>query len=152
MVVPTESATQSDVVNRLDGIDLVRGLAILFVLMNHINIRLLGADGLYTRFLPGQLVHFLFWNGQLGVQMFFAVSGFLITSISLRRWTPLSNIRVHDFYILRFARIAPLLFLLLVFLTSLHLAHVHNYVVTARTGGLGRALLAVLTFHVNVLE
>jgi len=151
-MVQEDPKAQSPHWHRLDGIDLLRGLAIFFVLMNHVNIRLLSAKVLYTKFLPEQLVHLLVWNGQLGVQMFFAVSGFLITSISLRRWTPLSNIRVHDFYILRFARIAPLLFLLLVVLTSLHLAHVHNYVVTARTGGLGRALLAVLTFHVNVLE
>ena len=70
---------------RLDGVDLLRGLAIFFVVMNHINIRLVGAEVLYTKDLPKQLVHFLVWNGQLGVQMFFVVSGFLITSISLRR-------------------------------------------------------------------
>ncbi len=137
---------------RLDGIDLLRGLAIFFVLLNHVNIRLLGAKVLYTKFLPAQLLHLLVWNGQLGVQIFFAVSGFLITSISLRRWTPLSKISMRDFYLLRFARIAPLLLLLLAMLSGLHLSHVHNYVVTARTGGLGRALLAALTFRINVLE
>jgi peptidoglycan/LPS O-acetylase OafA/YrhL len=138
--------------NRLDGIDLLRGLAIFFVLMNHINIRLLGADIPYTRYLHPQVVHLLVWNGQLGVQMFFAVSGFLITSISLRRWGSLANVSVRDFYRLRFARIAPLLLLLLAILSALHLANVHHYVVTAKTGGLARALLAALTFHVNVLE
>ncbi len=137
---------------RLDGVDLLRGLAIFFVLMNHVNIRLLGAKVLYTKFLPTQLVHFLVWNGQLGVQIFFAVSGFLITSITIRRWGALSNVRLRNFYMLRFARIAPLLLLLLVILSGLDFAHVHNFVVTAKTGGLGRALLAVLTFHVNVLE
>lgn len=137
---------------RLDGIDLLRGLAIVFVLMNHVNIRLLGARVLYTKFLPSQLVHLLVWNGQLGVQMFFAVSGFLITSITLRRWGSLSHVRLRDFYMFRFARIAPLLLLLLIILGGLDLAHVHNFVVTAKTGGLGRALLAALTFHVNVLE
>jgi peptidoglycan/LPS O-acetylase OafA/YrhL len=151
-VAPTESAIQSDVLNRLDGIDLVRGLAIFFVLMNHINIRLLGADVFYTRFLPGQLVHFLVWNGQLGVQMFFAVSGFLITSITLRRWGSLAQISLRGFYLLRFARIAPLLLLLLVILSGLHLAGIQHFVVDAKMGGLGRALLAALTFHVNVLE
>lgn len=138
--------------NRLDGIDLLRGLAIFFVLMNHINIRLLGAKVLYTEFLPAQLVHFLVWNGQLGVQMFFCVSGFLITSITLRRWRSLSDVNLLDFYRLRFARIAPLLLLLLLVLSGLDLAHVHNFVVTAKTGGLGRALVAALTLHVNVLE
>ena len=137
---------------RLDGIDLLRGLAIFFVLMNHINIRLLGADIPYSGYLHPQLVHLLVWNGQLGVQMFFAVSGFLITSISLRRWGSLAQVSVPDFYRLRFARIAPLLFLLLAVLSALHLANIHHYVVAAKTGGLGRALLAALTFHVNVLE
>ena len=151
-MAPAESATQSDVRNRLDGIDLVRGLAIFFVLMNHINIRLLGADVLYTRFLPGQLVHFLVWNGQLGVQMFFAVSGFLITSITLRRWGSLVQVSLRGFYLLRFARIAPLLLLLLVILSGLHLAGIQHFVVDAKMGGLGLALLAALTFHVNVLE
>jgi peptidoglycan/LPS O-acetylase OafA/YrhL len=146
------STIRSGTWKRLDGIDLLRGLAIFFVLMNHVNMRLLGAKVLYTKFLPAQLVHFLVWNGQLGVQMFFAVSGFLITSITVRRWGALSNVRLRDFYMFRFARIAPLLLLLLVILSGLDFAHVHNFVLTAKTGGLGRALLAALTFHINVLE
>jgi hypothetical protein len=36
---------------RLDGIDLLRGLAIFFVPMNHVNIRPLGAHVPYTRYL-----------------------------------------------------------------------------------------------------
>ncbi len=120
--------------------------------MNHVNIRLLGADVPYTKYLPAQLVHFLVWNGELGVQMFFAVSGFLITSITLQRWGSLAQISLRGFYRLRFARIAPLLLLLLMVLSGLHLAGVHHFVVPAEKGGLGRALLAALTFHVNVLE
>jgi peptidoglycan/LPS O-acetylase OafA/YrhL len=137
---------------RLDGVDALRGLAILFVLMNHVNMRLLGAKVPYTRGLPHQLVFSLVWNGQFGVQMFFAVSGFLITSTTLRRWGQLSAVNVRDFYLLRFARIAPLLLLLLAVLSSLHFAHVKDFVVPAKTGGLGRALFAALTFHINLLE
>lgn len=147
-----ESAGRTSNWKRLDGIDLLRGLAIFFVLMNHVNIRLLGAKVLYTKFLPTQLVHLLVWNGQLGVQMFFAVSGFLIASITIRRWDSLSQVRLRGFYLFRFARIAPLMFLLLAVLSGLHFAHVHNYIVTAKTGGIGRALLAAFTFHVNELE
>ncbi len=69
---------------RLDGVDILRGLAILFVLMNHVNMRLRGAKVPYTNGLPEQLVSSLVWNGQLGVQMFFAISGFLITSTTLK--------------------------------------------------------------------
>jgi peptidoglycan/LPS O-acetylase OafA/YrhL len=137
---------------RLDGVDLLRGLAIFFVLMNHVNMRLLGAKVPYTHGLPPQLVYSLVWNGQFGVQMFFAVSGFLITSTTLRRWGSISSVNIRDFYLLRFARIAPLLLLLLAVLSALHFAHVKNFVVSQKTGGLGRALLAALTFHVNLLE
>jgi len=137
---------------RLDGVDLLRALAIFFVLMNHVNIRLLHARVPYLNGLPHQLVNSLVWNGQLGVQIFFAVSGFLITSTTLRRWGTLAQVSVRDFYLLRFARIAPLLLLLLAVLSALHLAHFSDFVVPSKTGGLGRALIAALTFHVNVLE
>jgi peptidoglycan/LPS O-acetylase OafA/YrhL len=137
---------------RLDGVDLLRGLAIFFVLMNHVNMRLLGAKVPYTHGLPPQLVYSLVWNGQFSVQIFFAVSGFLITSTTLRRWGSLSRVNAREFYQLRFARIAPLLLLLLAVLSGLHLAHIRQFVVTQKTGGLGRALLAALTFHINLLE
>jgi peptidoglycan/LPS O-acetylase OafA/YrhL len=138
--------------SRLDGVDLLRGLAIFFVLMNHINMQLLFAHVPYTHGLPKQLVSSLVWNGQQGVQIFFAVSGFLITATSLRRWKSLDRVSVADFYRLRFARIAPLLLGLLAILSLLHLMHVRHFVVSAETGGLGRALVAALTFHVNWLE
>jgi peptidoglycan/LPS O-acetylase OafA/YrhL len=138
--------------SRVDGIDLLRGLAIFFVLMNHVNMQLLFAHVPYARGLPEQLVSSLVWSGQQGVQIFFAVSGFLITATSLRRWGSLSRVSVADFYRLRFARIAPLLLGLLAILSVLHLAHVKHFVLSAQTGGLGRALVAALTFHVNLLE
>lgn len=147
--LPVESAPSW---RRLDGVDLWRGMAILFVLMNHVNMRLLIGDIPYGEALPKLVLNALVWNGQRGVQIFFAVSGFLITSTSLRRWGTLSEVRVRDFYILRSARIAPLLLVLLSILSILHGLHLENFVVPARTGGLGRALLAALTFHINVLE
>jgi peptidoglycan/LPS O-acetylase OafA/YrhL len=133
-------------------VDILRGLAIFFVLMNHVNIRLLLARVPYTDGLPPQLVQSLVWNGQFGVQIFFAISGFLITSITLRRWGSLSSVSVRDFYLLRFARIAPLLLVLLAVLSAFHWAHFKDFIVPARTGGLGRALVAALTFHLNLLE
>ena len=108
--------------------------------------RLLLAKVPYTHGLPHQLVSSLVWNGQQGVQIFFAVSGFLITSTALRRWG--SHVVIRDFYRLRFARIAPLLLALLAILTILDLAQVKDFKFT----GLPRALLAALTFHINVLE
>jgi peptidoglycan/LPS O-acetylase OafA/YrhL len=138
--------------SRLDGVDLLRALAIFFVMMNHVSIRLILAKVPYAQGLPDQLVHFLIWNGQTGVQIFFAVSGFLITSTTLRRWGSLRNVSIPDFYKLRFARIAPLLLTLLAVFSILHFAGVTIFVVHPSEGGLGRALLAALTFHLNVLE
>jgi peptidoglycan/LPS O-acetylase OafA/YrhL len=137
---------------RIDGVDLLRGIAIFFVLMNHVNMRLLGAEVPYTNGLPKQLVSSLVWNGQFGVQIFFAVSGFLITATTLRRWGSLSRVSLRGFYLMRFARIVPLLLSLLAVLSLLHFAHIKYFVVSAKTGGIGRALFAALTFHVNVLE
>src|SRR3954464_6499632 len=111
---------------RLDGVDLLRGLAILAVLCNHVNMRLFLADIPYTAGLPHQLVATLFWSGQRGVQIFFAISGFLITSTSIRRWGSLSRVEAPAFYRLRFARIAPLLLLLLLVLSLLHALAVKN--------------------------
>ena len=129
-------------------------LAIFFVLMNHVNhaparhcTRFLTPQGYW----PHQLVNSLVYNGQYGVQIFFAVSGFLITSTSLRRWGTLSRVSVRDFYLLRFARIAPLLLSLLAVLSILHFAHVKDFVVPTQRGGFGRALFAALTFHVNLV-
>jgi len=150
IVVELPDTVQSS--RRLDGVDVLRGLAIVLVLMNHVNMRLVIAKIPYAEGLPGQLVSSLVWNGQRGVQMFFAVSGFLITSTSIRRWGSLSAVSVCDFYALRFARIAPLLLLLLAVLAALHAAGCKDFVVSAKTGGIVRALVAALTFHVNVLE
>jgi len=71
---------------RLDGVDVLRGLAILFVVLNHVNMRLVIAEIPYAVGFSRPLVASLVWNGQFGVQIFFAVSGFLITSTALRRW------------------------------------------------------------------
>jgi peptidoglycan/LPS O-acetylase OafA/YrhL len=147
-VAPIASPTSG----RIDGIDILRSLAIFFVLMNHVNMRLLIARVPYTHGLPQQLVSSLVWNGQLGVQIFFAVSGFLITSTTIRRWGSVSRVSVRGFYLMRFARIAPLLLLLLIVLSILDIAQFNDFVVSSKTGGLPRALFAALTFHVNVLE
>jgi peptidoglycan/LPS O-acetylase OafA/YrhL len=137
---------------RVDGVDLLRGLAIFCVLMNHVNVRLRIHDVPYTQGIPQPLVHAMVGNGQFGVQIFFAISGFLITSITLKRWGALPDIKIRDFYLLRLARIGPLLLALLAVLSILHFTGLDDFVVHAKTGGLGRALLAALTFHINVLE
>jgi peptidoglycan/LPS O-acetylase OafA/YrhL len=148
--LPTQKSAQNS--NRLDGVDILRGLAILFVVLNHVHMRLAIAGIPYAANVSKPLIASLVWNGQFGVQIFFAVSGFLITSTALRRWGLLSNISVRNFYLLRIARIAPLLLALLAVMTVLHYANISQFVVLQKTGGIGRALLAALTLHINVLQ
>jgi peptidoglycan/LPS O-acetylase OafA/YrhL len=137
---------------RLDGVGALRGLAILFVVLNHVNMRLVIAKIPCAIGFSRPLVASLVWNGQFGVQIFFAVSGFLITSTALRRWGQLSAVSLRDFYLLRIARIVPLLLALLLILIGLHCTGARPFVVTQEMGGLGRALFAALTLHINVLQ
>ena len=138
--------------SRMDGVDGLRALAIFYVLMNHVNMRLFLAHVKYLGGVPRQLANSLVWQGQNGVQIFFAVSGFLITTTTLRRWGSLSRVDIREFYGLRFARIAPLLCTLLLVLSALHALRLSDYVVSAERGGLPAALGAALTFRVNWFE
>lgn len=62
--------------SRLDGVDCLRALAIFYVLMNHVNMQLVLSGTHYLHGVPPQLAASLVWQGQHGVQIFFAVSGF----------------------------------------------------------------------------
>jgi peptidoglycan/LPS O-acetylase OafA/YrhL len=135
---------------RLDGVDTLRALAILYVLLNHVNMRILNTH--YLKLLSPQFADALVWQGQAGVQIFFAVSGFLITSTSIKRWGSLANLRIRDFYLIRFARIAPLFLTLLAVLSLLHALRLSDFVVPRSLGGLPAALTAALTLRIGLLE
>lgn len=138
--------------SRLAGIDVLRGLCVLLVLANHIKLRFLLNHLPVPDALPARMEQVVFWSGHYAVVIFFVISGFLITSLSLRRWGSLASVRVGSFYRMRFARIAPCLLLLLPILCALHLAGASDFVIRPERASLSRALLAALTFHVNWLE
>ncbi len=139
-------------VPRLDGIDVLRGLSILAVILLHIWIRFALAGVRLAAHWPRELSRLVFFNGGNGVTTFFAVSGFLITFTSLRRFGSLRDLRPGIFYRIRFARIMPLLLLLLAVLSILHLAHAEAFRINPKFFTLPRALVAALTFHLNWLE
>jgi peptidoglycan/LPS O-acetylase OafA/YrhL len=92
------------------------------------------------------------WQGQAGVQIFFTISGFLITATSLQRWGSLGRLPILEFYRLRFARIAPLLLTLIAVLSLLHALRVDHFVIGPETGGLKSALVAAFTLRIGLLE
>ena len=77
----------------LDGL---RGLAVMAVMAYHCDLR---------RFIPG---------GFLGVDLFFVLSGFLITALLLREHRRSGRIHLPRFYLRRALRLFPALFVMLV--------------------------------------
>ena len=143
---------QQAVTPRFDGVDVLRGFSILSVVLLHTWIRMHFPGSPVNQVMRGQLAHLLLRNGDNGVTVFFAVSGFLITLTSLRRFGSLEQMQPAKFYRIRFARIAPLLLLLLAVLSLLHLGHVQGFQIREHVTTLPRALFAALTFHLNWLE
>ncbi|MEO8181768.1 MAG: acyltransferase [Deltaproteobacteria bacterium] len=137
---------------RSAGIDVLRGLCVLLVTLHHIHLRFKLKRFDVGALLPEPVAQVVFWSGYFAVITFFAVSGFLITTLSLRRWTSLDRISWREFYWLRFARIAPCLLLLVLLLSVLHLVQANGFVIRPEHTSLWRAVLAALTFHVNWLE
>lgn len=137
---------------RVPGIDLLRGLCIVAVVLHHINLRIHFRDSSLGQMIGPAANRVLFWNGYYGVRMFFVISGFLITTWSLKRWGSLSQLDRRQFYLMRFARIVPCLVALLVLLSILDRFGVPRFTINTQHTSLGRALLAALTFHVNWLE
>jgi peptidoglycan/LPS O-acetylase OafA/YrhL len=138
--------------HRVPGIDLLRGLCIVAVVVHHINLRIHFRDSSLGQLLGPAANRTLFWNGYYGVRMFFVISGFLITSWSLKRWGRLSQLNLRQFYRMRFARIMPCLAGLLLVLILLDRLGVPRFVVNMQHTSLLRASIAALGFHVNWLE
>jgi peptidoglycan/LPS O-acetylase OafA/YrhL len=138
--------------SRVPGIDLLRGLCIVAVVLHHINLQIHFRDSSLGQLLGPAANRALFWNGYYGVRMFFVISGFLITSWSFTRWGKLNQLNVGQFYKMRFARIMPCLIGLLLVLVLLDRAGVPRFVVNTQHTSLIRATIAALALHVNWLE
>ncbi len=137
---------------RFDGVDMLRGISILAVVLLHTAIRMNSVGFSLKTIMPPWLFHLLFRNGNNGVTVFFAISGFLITLTSLRRFGSLAKMQPGRFYRIRFARIAPLLLLILAILSVLHLLQANGFHIPPQKATLPRALMAALSFHLNWLE
>ncbi|WP_175832203.1 acyltransferase family protein [Burkholderia cenocepacia] len=135
-------------------IDLLRGVSILLVLLHHFNIAYPLRDTALARVLGWDTIHAIVRNGNYGVTMFFAISGYLITSNARRRWGSLGALDVRAFYVSRIARIVPCLLLLLALVNGLAAAGVPIFTNHAPQGiavSYWLVNLASLTFWMNVL-
>ena len=101
--------------HRVPAIDVLRGLCIIAVVLHHINLRIPFKNSAFGAMLSPAINRVLFWDGAYGVTVFFVISGFLITTWSLKRWGTPAQINMRQFYRMRFARIVPCLLALLAF-------------------------------------
>jgi len=84
-------------------------------------------------------------GGFLGVNMFFVLSGFLITSLLLGEWARRLTIRLGQFWARRARRLLPALLLLLVGVA----AYAHFFAAPGQFGGLRLDSLATLVYVAN---
>jgi peptidoglycan/LPS O-acetylase OafA/YrhL/lysophospholipase L1-like esterase len=114
--------------DRIEGLDGLRALAIVGVLLYHLD----------AAWLPG---------GFLGVDVFFVVSGFLITTLLVREHRRTGRIALSQFWVRRARRLLPALVLCVV--TSVVIARVVSADLLVEVG---RQMAGALTFSTNWLE
>jgi len=113
---------------RIEGLDGLRALAIVGVLVYHLN----------ASWLPG---------GFLGVDVFFVVSGFLITTLLVREHHRTGRIALSQFWVRRARRLVPALVLCVV--TSVLIARAVSQDLLV---DIGRQIVGALTFSTNWAE
>jgi len=94
---------------RLASLDGMRGVAIAIVMLGHAS----GSDG--GPHWAAQLLRF--FPASVGVQIFFTISGFIITHLLIREHAATGRVRLNQFWLRRAIRILPPLFVLLATLT-----------------------------------
>lgn len=119
-------ATQAPMVRaRYRGLDGLRAIAVGLVLVYH----------LFPGLLPG---------GFLGVDVFFAISGFLITSLLLSEWSASGRIQLADFWRRRARRLLPALGLVIATVSTAALVVGGDVLV-----GIGRQIAGAALFVSN---
>jgi peptidoglycan/LPS O-acetylase OafA/YrhL len=94
--VPFRAPTPAFRLGQRPVLDGVRAFAVLVVMAHHAHIP-------------------FFKGGNIGVDIFFVLSGFLITTLLFEEWNNTSNISFRKFYVRRALRLLPALAILLVF-------------------------------------
>ncbi|MEO6921072.1 MAG: acyltransferase [Collimonas sp.] len=136
-------------------IDLLRGISICLVLLLHYQLSYALTDSPLRYLFSKEAIRALAINGNYGVTMFFVISGYLITSTTIKRYGSLRHVSIPRFYLFRMARIFPCLLVALAVIAILGLLGQPEFINVAQPGwpavGMPLAVLSVLTFWHNVL-
>ncbi|GAA4918543.1 acyltransferase family protein [Nesterenkonia rhizosphaerae] len=113
---------------RIHGLDALRALAVMLVIVYHIS----------PSWAPG---------GFIGVDVFFVISGFLITSLLLREYRDHGRINLRQFYLRRARRLLPAMVLVVAICTAAAAALGGDVL-----SGLGLQLAGIATFTANWVQ
>src|SRR5471030_1739244 len=97
----TPSKSFSGTTKKIASLDGLRAISIIMVLIGH---------GSGTVAHPNRVLDFLahaFGDGELGVSVFFVISGFLITTLLIKEQERIGQIHLGNFYMRRVFRILP---------------------------------------------
>ncbi len=113
---PTQpgAAASTSAIARIDGLDGIRALGVIGVILYHTDLSWSPAAGF------------------LGVDVFFTLSGFLITALLLREYRATGRIDLPQFYLRRARRLLPAMWLLLLFATAAGLLLSHDTIAGLR--------------------
>src|SRR3990167_2806200 len=115
-------------------VDALRGIGILLVLLHHFH-------------LAYPLTEYYFVNnGYYGLTMLFTASGFLITSVSIKRYAELGKIKLLEFYLFRQARLLPCLLLVLTLICIFNAMHISIFESNQGSPSLIITIISILTF------
>jgi peptidoglycan/LPS O-acetylase OafA/YrhL len=98
--------------SHLPSLDGMRAISILLVIVSHAIFAFERGSGYFFSF------------GQLGVSIFFVISGLLITWLMIRERDATGAFSLRNFYIRRFLRILPVFWLLILTVSVLKITHV----------------------------
>ena len=128
----------------LPALDALRGLAVLAVVISHLPV-IIWLDPGFRGLTPWNEVNQIVSRGFLGVDLFFVLSGFLITSILLKDSLTKRPRQLLHFYMRRVLRILPALWALL--LASLAVAVWEDFPLISQWNSTWRALLFVSNWN-----
>lgn len=125
---------------RIPCLDGLRALSIALVFVEHISL-IITRPALAAGREPTRLTWFFGNIGGVGVDVFFAISGFLITLLLVREVSARQTVNLKDFYVRRFLRLMPA--------AAVYIATVFVLQILGRVELSGRTWAHVLTYTVN---
>lgn len=129
---------------RIEYLDGVRGVAILLVFIAHL------IHGVYPHDRPFiQGLYFLEGGGFIGVQLFFVLSGYLITKNLVKEYQNTTKINLKKFYLKRIWRLYPVLILACLFYFLYGVLFLEKRLLPAVLGDIFQALTYTTNFGIT---